>query len=105
MIDGPVSSLNLTNARIAFFTTSKAKTPMTEPQTDISPEELLYLRPTHYIDSDSREIHAFANVALAGMDPAASKTDIAIRLFKAVRDRLRYDPYTFALDAHPIVPA
>ena len=72
---------------------------MTEPQADLSPEELLYLRPTHYIDSDSREIHAFANVALAGMDPAASKTEIAIRLFEAVRDHLRYDPYTFALDA------
>ncbi|PCH66983.1 MAG: transglutaminase [Rhodobacteraceae bacterium] len=72
---------------------------MTQSKPDLSSEELLYLRPTQYIDSDSREIHAFANAALAGMDPAATKTEIAIRLFDAVRDRVRYDPYSFALDA------
>ncbi|MBV1926012.1 MAG: transglutaminase family protein [Rhodobacteraceae bacterium] len=72
---------------------------MTKPKRDLTPEELLYLRPTHYIDSDSPEIRAFTDSALAGMDASASKTEIAIRLFDAVRDRLRYDPYSFALDA------
>ncbi len=76
--------------------TPKARIPMT---TDLSPDEQLYLRPTHYIDSDSREIQAFCDAALAGMGPATSKTGLAIRLFEAVRDGVRYDPYTFALDA------
>lgn len=72
---------------------------MTEPNHDLSPEEQLYLRPTHFIDSDSREVQTFTSAALAGLDSSASKMEIAICLFDAVRDGLRYDPYTFALDS------
>lgn len=72
---------------------------MTSDAISLSDAQMRYLRPTHYIDSDSREVHAFAKSALAGLAPDAPQTRIAIRLFEAVRDNLRYDPYTFALTA------
>jgi len=89
----------MTCVRTIRPTLSTAENPMTDTHADRSPDERLYLRPAHFIDSDSREVRAFVDAALAGTDPAASATDVAIRLFEAVRDRLRYDPYTFALDA------
>lgn len=52
-----------------------------------------FLSPTTYVDSDSPEIGEFVSLALAGA-PQASATDKAILLFDAVRDRIRYNPYT-----------
>lgn len=50
-----------------------------------------WLDPTWFIDSDSDEVQAYAtNAAGDASDP----TEIAIRLFHAVRDGLRYDPYS-----------
>ncbi|GAB4255559.1 MAG: transglutaminase family protein [Deferrisomatales bacterium] len=50
-----------------------------------------YLAPTAIIDSDSEPIRAFVQeVAGGGADPV----DRAVRLYSAVRDRIRYDPYS-----------
>lgn len=54
-----------------------------------------YLAPAMYVDSDSPIIHRFVDRALADLDPGRDQTQTAIRLFEAVRDMLRYDPYTF----------
>lgn len=50
----------------------------------------LFLRSATYIDSDSAAVQAFAS---AHTTPAGSPTDNAIRLYYAVRDGFRYDPY------------
>ena len=47
-----------------------------------------------YIDSDRPEVRAFAEEAAGG---AASAVDRAVRLFYAVRDRWRYDPFSICL--------
>jgi len=54
-----------------------------------------YLKPTKFIDSDSEAIKQFALKATK-----EAKTDIekAICLYYAVRDTIRYDPYTFYLN-------
>lgn len=53
-----------------------------------------YLKPTKFIDSDADIIQQFAkNVT----DGATSDKDKAIRLYYAVRDKVRYDPYKFFL--------
>jgi transglutaminase-like putative cysteine protease len=54
------------------------------------------LAPTWFIDSDSDAVRAWASRAVAGAanDPVA----IAERLFYAVRDGIRYDPYRVARD-------
>jgi transglutaminase-like putative cysteine protease len=46
---------------------------------------------TPYVDSDHPAVVAFAREATAG---AATDRERASRLFAAVRERLRYDPYT-----------
>ena len=46
--------------------------------------------PTWFIDSDDRAVVAFA-ASTPRATPAA--TDVAVRLFYAVRDGFRYDPY------------
>jgi transglutaminase-like putative cysteine protease len=51
------------------------------------------LAATPYIDSDHPAVVAFAREATAG---ATSARERASRLFVAVRERLRYDPYTIA---------
>jgi transglutaminase-like putative cysteine protease len=50
-----------------------------------------FLAATDMIDADHPAVVAFAQEAVegAGRDPA----DLAVRLFYAVRDRIRYDPY------------
>jgi transglutaminase-like putative cysteine protease len=59
------------------------------------PEENLelYLQPTPFIDSDSPFIMEFAKQSIGG-----AKTDIekAVKLFYAVRDEIRYDPYNIS---------
>lgn len=49
-----------------------------------------YLRPTFFIDSDAPAVAAFAREVTAG---AADDRERAVRLFYAVRDRIRYNPY------------
>ncbi len=63
--------------------------------------EPAWLAPTYYIDSNSPEVAAFTTQALGdgvgqgGADPV----DVAVRLFYAVRDGFRYDPY--GMDPRP----
>jgi|GEM_PF-78492 len=57
-----------------------------------------FLRPSLYIDSLSSEVRDFVDRALEGLDDRSDKGR-AIRLFEAVRDQIRYDPY--ALDFRP----
>ncbi len=58
-----------------------------------------YRAVTRFIDHDAPEIADIVTRALASLPPDATDTDRAIRLFDAVRDGWRYDPYSFALDA------
>lgn len=55
-----------------------------------------YLGPTEFIDSDDAGIVAFTAQAAAG---ASGEHDRALKLFYAVRDGFRYDPY--AVDMRP----
>jgi transglutaminase-like putative cysteine protease len=59
------------------------------------PEASRTLVATRYLDSDSEVVQAFA--AQVGGDDADA-TDVAERLFYAVRDGLRYDPYRVSRD-------
>lgn len=72
---------------------------MTNSQKELPEEAARYVAPTYYVDSDSPEVQQFVAPALRDLPADASQTDKAIRLFEAVRDGIRYDPYTFALDA------
>jgi len=65
---------------------------------DLAPDVQQYTRPAPYIDSDSPEVRDFVEAALEGIDPSATKTEITIRLFEAVRERIRYDPYSMPYD-------
>jgi transglutaminase-like putative cysteine protease len=49
-----------------------------------------WLAPTWFVDSDSDEVGAFVDRAAGG---ATDPHDVAVRLFHAVRDGFRYDPY------------
>lgn len=53
------------------------------------------LQPGHYVDSDHPAIVDFARSVVAG---ARSERERAARLFVAVRDRSRYDPYRISDD-------
>jgi transglutaminase-like putative cysteine protease len=61
-------------------------------------QELQYLMPSAVIDSDQKEVRAFAfEVAGRSSDPV----EIAVELYLAVRDGIRYDPYSpFYLPEH-----
>jgi transglutaminase-like putative cysteine protease len=60
----------------------------------------LYLRPTRYLDADHPDIRAFARSATAGTnDPL----EAAKRLYYAVRDGLRYDPYSVELSPDALI--
>jgi len=66
---------------------------------DSFPEEAeKYLEPSPFVDSESPGVQAFVASALRDLPPDASARDKAIRLFAAVRDGIRYDPYCFPLD-------
>jgi len=56
-----------------------------------------YLRPTWFLDSESPEVREFAERNAAGADGPCAR---AVALFYAVRDGIRYDPYTFSIDRH-----
>src|SRR5689334_7056923 len=51
-----------------------------------------YREPSAFIDSDAQSVRAYTQRALDGMEDA-TPTQKAIRLFDAVRDQLRYDPF------------
>lgn len=59
---------------------------------DVSPA---YMQPTDYFDFDVEEVREFAFSAAAGASSAKEK---AIKLFYAVRDQIRYDPYSITLE-------
>ena len=50
----------------------------------------VYLSPTSFIDSDSSDVIKFAEQCA---DNAISQIDKSIKIFYAVRDQIRYDPY------------
>ena len=54
-----------------------------------------YLEPGIYVDSDHPSVIAFAKEAIGDATSEAEKT---ARLFRAVRERLRYDPYTIRVE-------
>lgn len=61
---------------------------------DVTPEPS-FLRPGRFVDSEHPEIVAFAAEVTAG---ATTPAERAARLFRAVRDRLHYDPYSVSTD-------
>ena len=61
---------------------NSTESPATDPQ---------YLRPTRFLDSDHPRVETFARTSTEG---ATSERERAVRLFYAVRDGIRYDPYT-----------
>jgi len=50
-----------------------------------------YLRPTAFIDADHARVRELAETATAGV---TDDTERAVRLYYAVRDGVRYDPYS-----------
>lgn len=56
--------------------------------------EAEYLAATRYVDKDAPAVAAFVARALEGLSPDADARARAVALFEAVRDGLRYDPYT-----------
>jgi transglutaminase-like putative cysteine protease len=54
-----------------------------------------YLEPTWFLDSDSPEVSSFAARAIGD---AAAGIDRAVRLYYAVRDGIRYNPYATSRD-------
>jgi transglutaminase-like putative cysteine protease len=54
-----------------------------------------FLAPARFVDSDHSDVIALAREIVG---EAESDADKASRLFRAVRDRLRYDPYAVTVD-------
>jgi hypothetical protein len=54
-----------------------------------------YLAPRRFVDSDHPDVIALARELVGD---ASSDADKAARLFRGVRDRLRYDPYSVTID-------
>ncbi len=52
------------------------------------------LKPTWFLDSDEKIVSEFARSAASG---AETETEIAVRLYYAVRDEIRYDPYNIEM--------
>lgn len=62
------------------------------PHADLDP----YLRPSACVESDAPAVRAFVDRVTAG---AADDRERVVRLFYAVRDEIRYDPYGVVLTA------
>lgn len=62
-------------------------------ETNISPADALH--PTRFVDSEAANVIAFARQAVGDANDPVEK---ARRLFYAVRDGFRYDPYTVSTD-------
>lgn len=58
------------------------------------------LRPTRYLDVDHPAVRGFAENASAG---AGDPIEAAVRLYYAVRDGLRYDPYSVELSPDALI--
>ena len=71
---------------------------MEKSEGDLPAEAERYVMPSHFVESDCLEVQGFVSSALRDLSPDASRREKAIRLFDAVRDDIRYDPYCFALD-------
>ena len=56
------------------------------------PTDADYLHPTSFIESDHPAVEAFAREAVGDATDPRTR---AVRLFYAVRDGIRYDPYTW----------
>lgn len=54
-----------------------------------------FLEPTEFILSEAPEVRAFAEAAIDGATDAVEQ---GVRLFYAVRDAIRYDPYHFVME-------
>ena len=54
------------------------------------PVTLRYLKPTYFLDYNDAIVQQFAE---DNCSPSASKTDKAVQLYYAVRDKIHYDPY------------
>ena len=72
---------------------------MDKSDDDLPAEAERYVMPSHFVERDSLEVQGFVTSALRDLPVDATNRDKAIRLFEAVRDDIRYDPYCFALDA------
>ena len=59
------------------------------------PDGQAWLRPGAFVDSDHPAVVAFAQETCAGIEGDAAR---AAMLFRVVRERLRYDPYTLSID-------
>jgi len=62
---------------------------------ELSQDPSAFLAPTFYLDSDHPAVVAWAHAAAGEASDAA---EVAARLFLAVRDQLRYDPYAVSQD-------
>ena len=71
---------------------------MDKSDDDLPTEAERYVMPSRFVESDSLEVQGFVTSALRDLPVDATNRDKAIRLFEAVRDDIRYDPYCFALD-------
>jgi len=60
---------------------------------DLSP----FLEPGPTVQSDDPWVVAFADRVVRGLAPDATPTERAVKLYYAVRDEFRYDPYTSEL--------
>jgi len=70
----------------------------TNGEEEVEQEHLLYLTPTEIIDSDHKSIQDYAKRIAKG---SADLKEIATKLYLAVRDDIRYDPYSpFYLPEH-----
>lgn len=54
-----------------------------------------YLRPTEFLDGDSPAVASFVARTIDG---AGSDVEMAVRLYYAVRDQIRYDPYNVRME-------
>jgi transglutaminase-like putative cysteine protease len=57
-----------------------------------------YMQPTEFFDFDQDSVRSFTSQAV---EEASSVKDKAIKLFYAVRDTIRYDPYSISLEPEP----
>ena len=71
---------------------------MDKSDDDLPPYFWNSVMPSRFVESDSGEVQGFVTSALRDLPVDATNRDKAIRLFEAVRDDIRYDPYCFALD-------
>ena len=71
---------------------------MAERISHMDQEDLLYLKPTEIIDSNHPRIQEYAMEKVAGISDPVER---AVQLYLAVRDGIRYDPYSpFHLPEH-----